>query len=142
MAKRIVKKIAVKKSRVPKTRNSGTMTESAFWSFIRSALRQKSRWWKPISLAKANAKRPYTGPLKRQKFEYQCNECKNWFPDKKINVDHICPAGSLNSAQDLPDFIERLFCEVDNLQVLCETCHNKKTKSERNGRETSNSVNQ
>jgi 5-methylcytosine-specific restriction endonuclease McrA len=132
MAKRIVKKIPVKKSRVPKTRNSGTMTESAFWSFIRSALRQKSRYWKPISEAKANARRPYKGPLKRQKFEYQCNHCKNWFPDKKINVDHICPAGSLKSAQNLPDFIERLFCEVDNLQVLCESCHNFKTKSERN----------
>jgi 5-methylcytosine-specific restriction endonuclease McrA len=132
MAKRIVRKIPVKRSRVPKTRNSGTMTESAFWSFIRSALRQKSRYWKPISEAKANARLPYKGPLKRQKFEYQCNHCKNWFPDKKINVDHICPAGSLKSAQNLPDFIERLFCEVDNLQVLCESCHNFKTKSERN----------
>ena len=127
MAKRIL---------TPKTRNSGTMTESAFWSFIRSGLRQKSRWWKPITECKAKAKRPYKGPLKRQKFEYQCNQCKDWFPEKKINVDHICPAGSLNSAQDLPDFIERLFCEVDNLQVLCETCHNAKTKSERNGKES------
>ncbi len=136
MAKRIVKKIPVKRSRAPKTRNSGTMTESAFWSFIRSALRQKSRYWKPISEAKVNARRPYKGPLKRQKFEYQCNHCKDWFPEKKINVDHICPAGSLNSAQNLPDFIERLFCEVDNLQVLCETCHNAKTKSERNGKES------
>ena len=134
MAKRIVKKIPVKRSRVPKTRNSGTLTESAFWSFIRSALRQKSRWWKPISEAKAKAKRLYKGPLKRQKFEYQCNQCKNWFPDKKINVDHICPAGSLNSAQDLPDFVERLFCEVDNLQTLCEGCHNVKTKSEKDAK--------
>jgi 5-methylcytosine-specific restriction endonuclease McrA len=51
-------------------------------------------------------------------------------------VDHICPAGSLNSAQDLPDFIERLFCEVDNLQVLCETCHNAKTKLEKDAKGT------
>jgi len=123
-----------------KTRNSGTLTESAFWSFIRSGLRQKSRWWKPIAECKAKAKRPYKGPLKRQKFEYQCNQCKNWFPDKKINVDHICPAGSLNSAQDLPDFIERLFCEVDNLQVLCETCHNAKTKSEKDAKGTTKVV--
>ena len=132
MAKRIQKKIPVKKSRVPKTRNNGTMTESAFWSFIRSALRNKSRWWKPITECKLKARRPYTGSNKRLKFEYQCNQCKNWFPDKKINVDHICPAGSLKSAQDLPDFIERLFCEVDNLQVLCEKCHDRKTADERN----------
>jgi 5-methylcytosine-specific restriction endonuclease McrA len=131
MAKRIL---------TPKTRNSGTMTESAFWSFIRSGLRQKSRWWKPITECKAKAKRKYIGSNKRQKFEYQCNQCKDWFPDKKINVDHICPAGSLNSAQDLPDFIERLFCEVDNLQVLCEKCHNIKTQNE-NGRRKRSSKN-
>jgi 5-methylcytosine-specific restriction endonuclease McrA len=108
------------------------MTESAFWSFIRSALRNKSRWWKPITECKLKARRPYTGANKRIKFEYQCNECKGWYPDKKINVDHICPAGSLKSAQELPGFIERLFCEVDNLQVLCTDCHDKKTANERN----------
>ena len=114
-----------------KTRNAGTMTESAFWSFIRSGLRQKSRFWKPITQCKLEARRAYNGPLKRQKFEYQCNTCKKWFPEKKINVDHIVGAGSLNCADDLPGFVNRLFCEQDNLQVLCETCHDKKTKLEK-----------
>lgn len=120
-----------RKGAAPKTRNAGTMTDAAFWSFIRSALRQKSRWWKPISQAKAKAKRSYKGPLKRQKFEYQCAVCSNWYPDKEINVDHIIPAGTLRCADDLPGFVERLFCEVDNLQVLCSTCHNKKTQDEK-----------
>lgn len=128
------KKAAVRKPRVVKTRNAGTMTESAFWSFIRSGLRQKSRWWKPIMQAKMEARRPYKGPNKRQKFEYLCAHCDKWFPEKKINIDHIQPAGSLNCANDLPGFVERLFCEVDNLQCLCETCHNVKTKSEKNGK--------
>lgn len=118
----------------PRVRNAGTMTESAFWSFIRSALRQKSRFWKPIVQAKLKARRPYKGPNKRLKFEYQCNACKEWFPEKLINVDHICPAGSLNSAQDLPGFVTRLFCELDNLQVLCEKCHDVKTKQEKDGK--------
>ena len=56
-----------KKPRVPRTRNAGTMTESAFWSMIRSALRQKSRWWKPISECKTLARRAYKGKNKRQK---------------------------------------------------------------------------
>jgi 5-methylcytosine-specific restriction endonuclease McrA len=134
----MAKKVIVKKSRVEKTRNAGTLTESAFWSFIRSGLRQKSRWWKPISECKLNAKRPYKGPLKRQKFEYQCNKCKNWFPEKQINVDHILPAGTLTCAQDLPGFVERLFCEQNNLQVLCESCHNVKTQLEKQSKNKTN----
>jgi 5-methylcytosine-specific restriction endonuclease McrA len=125
------KKPVKKTSRVPKTRNAGTMTESAFWSFIRSALRQKSRWWKPITECKMKARRPYKGPNKRQKFEYLCNSCKTWFPDKQINVDHIVGAGSLNCGQDLPGFVDRLFCEQDNLQCLCTDCHDHKTKLEK-----------
>lgn len=117
--------------KVIKTRNAGTMSESAFWAFIRSALRQKSRWWKPVTQCKLNAKRPYKGSNKRQKFEYQCNKCKKWFPDKQINVDHITPAGELNKANDLPGFVERLFCEVEGLQCLCQNCHNEKTKQEK-----------
>ena len=117
--------------KVIKTRNAGTMSESAFWAFIRSALRQKSRWWKPITQCKQNAKRPYKGVNKRQKFEYQCNKCKKWFPDKQINIDHITPAGELNKADDLPGFVERLFVEESGLQCLCQNCHNEKTKQEK-----------
>ena len=120
--------------KVIKTRNAGTMSESAFWAFIRSALRQKSRWWKPITQCKQNAKRPYKGSNKRQKFEYQCNKCKKWFPDKQINVDHVKPVGTLTCAADLSTFVENLFCEVDNLQCLCTGCHNSKTKIENSNR--------
>jgi 5-methylcytosine-specific restriction endonuclease McrA len=126
--------MAVKKTkriRVPRTRNNETMTESAFWGFIRSALRRKSMYWKPVAQAKKNAKRDYKGPNKRQKFVYLCNECNKLFKDKEVNVDHIIPAGTLRSAKDLPVFVENLFCEVDNLQVLCDTCHNIKTQKER-----------
>ena len=122
-----------KKPRVLKERPrcNGTMTEPGFWGFIRSALRQKSRWWKPIALAKTKARRPYKGPNNRQKYEYQCNHCKKWFPEKEIEVDHIIPSGTLKTAADLPGFVERLFCEVDNLQVLCFECHSIKTDKEK-----------
>jgi 5-methylcytosine-specific restriction endonuclease McrA len=127
--------MAVKKKRrilTKRTRNNGTMTESMFWGMIRSTLRNKSRWWKPISQCKSNARRKYNGPNKRQRWEYQCAKCKKWWSEKNINVDHIIPAGSLQRADDLPGFVERLFVEVEGLQVLCSNCHNLKTKSERN----------
>lgn len=129
MAKKPIKK----KKRIlkPRTRNAGTMTEAMFWTMIRSALRHRSRFWKPIALAKQKAKRKYKGPNRRQKVEYQCNECKNWFPDKMVSVDHIEPAGRLQCFNDIAGFVERLFCEVEGLQVLCDTCHDRKTKNEK-----------
>lgn len=123
----------VKKQRVARTRNGGTMTESQFWSMIRSALRQRTVYWKPVDLCKKQARRKNQSTNKRLKFEYQCNICKNWFPEKQVSVDHIIPAGTLRDFSDLPGFAERLFVEADGLQVLCNSCHDNKTKNERNG---------
>ncbi len=136
MAKKIVKRVvkkkrAPRKNAAPKTRNSGTMTESAFWSFIRSALRQKSRWRKPIGEAKQAARRRYRGLNKRQLWEYQCNYCKEWVADKDCQVDHIIECGSLTCSADVPGFIERLFCEKEHLQIMCLSCHNEKTQAAR-----------
>lgn len=123
---------AFMKRNVKKTRNNGTMTESAFWSFIRSTLRQKSRWWKPIIECKKEARRAYKGENKRQKWEYQCNNCKKWWKDTEVEVDHIIPAGTLKSGKDLEQFVENLFCEKEGFAVLCKKCHLEKTNKERN----------
>ncbi|MEI6186914.1 MAG: hypothetical protein WCP46_00230 [Alphaproteobacteria bacterium] len=125
-------KKAVRKSLVDKPYNNGTMSTSAFFSFIRSSLRRRTIVWKPIQSCKNKAKRVYVGPNKRQRVEFQCNICKNYFPDKQVSVDHIIPAGSLNSFADLPGFVERLFCEENGLQVLCDNCHDNKSKIDKN----------
>lgn len=111
--------------------NNKTMTSAAFFGFIRSALRQKSRWWKPLQQAKINARKPYKGANKRQKWQYQCSSCKAWFIDSNVVVDHIVECGELNSFNDLPAFAERLFCEVKGFQVMCKPCHQLKTNAER-----------
>lgn len=116
-----------KRKLVDKPRNAGTMTESAFWGFIRSTLRRKSMYWKPITECKNNARRPYKGTNKRRKWEYQCNTCKKWFDGKETVVDHIIPAGSLTCAEDLPSFVNKLFCEIEDLQCQCKGCHAEKT---------------
>ncbi len=123
-----MKKQALKRAtRAAKTRNAGTFSESSFWTFIRNSLRRRSMVWKPISICRERAKRPFTGTSTRQKWEYQCNICKRWFKSTEIVVDHIIPVGSLNNAQDLPNFVEGLFCEIDNLQCLCKNCHDRKS---------------
>jgi len=113
-----------------KPRNAGTMTEAAFWSFVRSKLRQAFRYWKPIVNAKMAARRPNKSENKRLKWEFQCNHCKEWFPDKEVQVDHIEPVGTLKCAEDLPKFLEQLASE-DGYQVLCKPCHQIKTNEER-----------
>lgn len=132
MSKKIPKKVKkVKKEKPLKVRNHGRWTESAFWSFIRSTLRSKSRWWIPILETKKQARRPSQSLNKRLKWEYQCNICKEWFPEKEIKIDHIIPVGTLKTATDLPLFVENLFCEINNLQCVCDTCHNLKTQKEK-----------
>jgi 5-methylcytosine-specific restriction endonuclease McrA len=102
-----------------------------FWGGIRSALRQKSRWWKPMAECKKLSRRKYVGTNKRRKWEFKCAKCKEHFPDKEVQVDHIIPAGTLKHYKDLAGFVERLFCEIEGFQVLCTTCHNIKTQNER-----------
>lgn len=132
--KKIIKKKAAKprKSKTPKTRGGGTMTEAAFWGMIKSCLRRASRWWKPIGETRLKARRAYTGPNKKLKWEYRCNQCKNYFPATSIQIDHILPVGSLNKAEDLPGMIERLFCEENNLQAICAKCHTAKSTIDNN----------
>jgi 5-methylcytosine-specific restriction endonuclease McrA len=88
------------------------------------------KWPPKFQLLKEN-RRDVKG--RRHKFEYQCAECKRWWMQKEIAVDHIEPAGALNCHEDLAGFVKRLFVGTDRLQLLCKRCHSVKTKEERNG---------
>ena len=122
----------MKRQLKPKPRNNGTMTEAAFWSFIRSSLRRRTMVWKPVNEAKREARRPYVGENKRRKWEYKCAACEGYFSDKEIDVNHKIPAGTLTCGKDLEGFVERLFCEKEHLEVLCKNCHKALTKEQRN----------
>jgi len=131
----MAKKKKTKNTRAQYTRNGGTMTEAMYFSKIRSALRKAFRYWVPALEALKKASRPSQSENKRLKKEYQCNHCKKWFPNSEVNIDHIIPCGSLNSYDDIKNFIIALTPEnVDAFQVLCESCHNKKTQNEREQR--------
>lgn len=115
--------------KVPKVRNAGQWTEAKYWGSIRSALRRAFRYWGPITNCKNESRRAYTGEGKRQKWEYQCAHCSEWFAGKDTQVDHIIPVGTLQCSADLKGFIERLTPE-DGFQLLCKDCHKMKTDEE------------
>ena len=108
-------------------------TEAFVLSRIRATLRKLSMQMPAIRECKLRSRRAYTaGVNPRQKYELQCADCKEWFSEKEIQVDHIEPAGSLKSFDDVGAFARRLlFCGVEGLRVLCLRCHNIRTQAQR-----------
>lgn len=110
--------------------NDGQWTIGRFNSFVTSILRSGSRRWGPKYSTLNDAKtekriNPKSGRLAQH---YRCNSCQGEFTATTVQVDHIRPIG-FDKTWD--EFINALFCEKDNLQVLCTTCHKTKTKEER-----------
>lgn len=114
------------KPRVARTRAGGEWTESRYFQFIRSTLRRASLRWPPITQVLLASRRPNESTNKRLKWEFQCAACSGWFPRKGVQVDHLIECGSLKCFDDLPRFVETLYCEQDNLYVLCSYCHENK----------------
>lgn len=110
-----------------KTRCGGRWTEAKYFGNIRQCFRRLSMQWAVKNDILKESRQSYTGDNKRRKWEYKCVMCKYYFIREDVQVDHIIQAGSLKSYEDLPGFVERLLCEVDNLQVLCRPCHQEKT---------------
>lgn len=143
MTVKVRKKPVRKKATAPKKSKMRTApfpnypewSTSKFWGFIRSGLRITYNKWPPKWVVLKAAQRPYTGEGKQQKWEYLCAGCGGWFKAKEVSVDHIIPAGALNSFDDLPKFVEKLFVGEEGLQVLHKECHDRKTKQERQAKE-------
>lgn len=92
------------------------------------------------------------------RWEYQCNHCKNWFPEKikkdvQVQIDHVQPVINPETGwQGLEKWMEREFVDVEvydpkteteeqfydrikhRLQVLCLQCHVVKSNSENSTR--------
>ena len=114
--------------RKPRPRAGGQWTEAKFFGFLRSNFRLMSRKWPPRYEALQAARRPYVGDNKRQKWEFQCAACRQWFMAKNVQVDHIVPCGSLNQWSDVEGWLRRFLCEAEGFQVLCRECHLAKPK--------------
>lgn len=121
-----------------KTRCSGKWTEAKFNSFIKGNLRRCTMKWGPIGECLKNA-------TTRRGFKL-CAGCGEEVPvtikkegargrTKNVHVDHITPIISVEEGfTTWDDVVDRMFCELDNLQVLCSKCHDEKTDKEKEGR--------
>ena len=79
---------------------------------------------------------------------YTCAECKKKFKGTEVAVDHIDPVIPIDETfTDWNTFVDRLWCDKENLQVLCSyliknihlhgnipSCHHKKTQEEKAAR--------
>ena len=109
-----------------------TLSNSAFFSLIRSALRERSRFWYPIKVCRERARVIYVGSSRKKKWMYKCEMCGKIVPDAKDTVvHHTVECGSLSSFEDLPRFCKNLFCDSNLLQLLCLDCHSKIHENEK-----------
>jgi len=120
-----------------KERNGGEWTEARFRSFVTSALRAASRRWPPRykALKEAFVGKKVNAKTGKQAMHYNCAECEQLFVAADVQVDHIMPVVDPKKGFTTWDnFIERMFCEMENLQVMCRSCHSVKTQAEKQER--------
>ncbi len=92
--------------------------------FVIAMLRRASYRWPPRSQVLRAAR--------RGRGKYECVLCGPAITHgrKEVQVDHKVPVIPLTGWDTFDAFIERLFCDVAGLQVLCKPCHSVKTKAE------------
>jgi len=124
--------------------------DKKFTNRIKNAIRRLSWSWEPYTKVKNAAKVDkalhecclcfkycYGGKSEKNltilKEKYKLKEVAM----EKIYIDHIDPVESVEDGYvDLNTFAERLFCGEENLQPLCKTCHDAKSKEENAKRRT------
>lgn len=115
-------------------RNGGEWTDARFRSFVTSALRAASRRWPPKykALKEAFVGKKVNAKTGKMAMHYECSACKEQFVAADVQVDHINPVVDPKTGFTSWDvFIDRMFCEIDGLQVMCKPCHKVKTDQEK-----------
>jgi len=112
---------------------------------IQNQLRQASIIWHVRSEVLKSAKtRSHIGKYKngkdKYKVKYKCAHCERPYNIEQVEVDHIVEVAndtlppSKMDEKNLFKWISQLFCDIDNLQVLCIGCHQAKTNNFNKGK--------
>lgn len=123
--------------------NNGKWTEAAFRSWIERALR-RARWPVKYDAMKAAYRHDGVNPETGRKCRlHECAICGKLFPMSKMHVDHLSPVVPIKNGwkggenflgHNWNEYVKNLYCEIENLQVLCKECHKKKSKEENESR--------
>lgn len=116
--------------------NNGQWTAARFNSFVKSALRSASQRWPPKyqCLNKAKRGKKINWKTGRIAEHYECNSCHKEFVLKDVQVDHKSPIVPVTGFTTWDEVIDNMFCEEDDLQVLCIQCHKIKSNAEKASR--------
>lgn len=126
-----------------RTREGSRRTEASFVSMVMSMLRSRSMYWKVTHdvLKDAEDGTIINEETGRPNKAVRCALCGHRMPKSagkgnkpQYAVDHIKPVRPVEGFDSWDGIINRMYCEKDNLQVLCKECHEKKTKAENEAR--------
>jgi len=109
-------------------------TEARYRTFITTCIRSGFRRFPNKYKVLKNAARgqKINKATGRMAMHYECAKCHNLFPATGVQVDHKKPVVDPKIGfVDWNTFIDRLYCSISNLQVLCKGCHKKKTNAEK-----------
>lgn len=122
-----------RKTLKPRTRCGGRWTEARYRQFVVAGLRDAAQRWAPKWDA---IERTYVGPGRNPRTGkkcklHKCEGCGGLFPKGAMKADHIEPVvDPVRGFEGFDVFVSRLFVEADGYQVICEGCHDSKTKTE------------
>ncbi len=106
-------------------------------AFIVSVLRSGTQRYPPKyeTLNEAKTEKRINKTSGRLAQHFCCASCGKDFPAKEVQVDHILPVVDPSLGFVSWDvYIERLYCEKENFQILCRDCHKTKTQKEKKTR--------
>jgi 5-methylcytosine-specific restriction endonuclease McrA len=117
--------------------NDGEWTEARWRAFIISAARAGMRRYPPKwkAFKEAGVGKKVNKHSGRMAEHYLCADCGGFFVARDVQVDHVDPVVDPSTGfVSWETYFDRLYCETDNLQVLCKPCHKEKTNRERKER--------